>query len=91
MENECYSIRRLADPVYDDATFLQPKANYSSTNPAYHMTAVNDEMAHSYGYIEPQSTVHTSQFKAANTPVRMDAKETDFYDTEQHTYEEVNA
>ena len=43
MENECYSIRRLADPVYDDATFLQPKANYSSTNPAYHMTAVNDE------------------------------------------------
>ena len=54
-------------------------------------TAVNDEMAHSYGYIEPQSTVHTSQFKAANTPVTMDAKETDFYDTEQHTYEEVNA
>ena len=59
-------------------------------NPAYHMTAVNDEMTHSYDYIEqPQSTNNIPRFKAANTPVRMKDKETDFYDTEQHTYDSV--
>ena len=38
---------------------------------------------------QPQGTINTPQFKAANTPVRMKDKETDFYDTEQHTYEVV--
>ena len=90
-ENECYSIRQLADPVYEDATSTQP--NYSSINPAYHMTAVNDEMTHSYDYIQqPQGTTNTPQFKTGKrTPVTMDAKEINFYDTEQHTYEVVNA
>ena len=54
------------------------------------MDAVNDEMTHSYDFIEqPQGTNNIPQFKAANTPVRMKDKETDFYDTEQHTYEVV--
>ena len=55
------------------------------------MDAVNDEMTHSYDYIEqPQGTNNIPQFKAANpTPMRMKDKETDFYDTEQHTYEVV--
>ena len=86
-ENECYSIRRLADPQYDDATFTQ--LNCGSINPAYHMEAVNDKMTHSYDYIEqPQGTNYTLQ---SNTPVRMEASEIDFYDTEQHTYEVIDA
>ena len=56
------------------------------------MAAVNDEMAHSYDYIEqPQGTNNTPLFKAANrTLVKREGSENGFYDTEQHTYEVVN-
>ena len=69
------------------------QSDYSSINPAYHMTAVNDEMTHSYDYIkQPQDTTNTPQFTATNcTPVGKEAREIDFYDAEQHTYEVVNA
>ena len=77
--------------MYDEATSTQPE--YSSINPAYHIEAVNDEMTHSYDYIEqPQGTITTPQFTATNcTPVRKEAREIDFNDAEQHTYEVVNA
>ena len=73
--------------MYDEASSTQP--NYSSLGTTYDMEAAN-KMTHSYDYIErPQGTNNTPQFKAANrTPVRREASENDFYDTEQNTYTE---
>ena len=84
------SLRHLDDPVYDEASSSQP--NYSSLGPAYDMETENDEVTNGYDTIQwPLGTADTPQFKAANhTPVRMEAGEDDFYDTEEHTYAVVN-
>ena len=90
-KNECYSLRQLDDPVYDEASSTQP--NYSSLGPTYDMVAANDEVTNGYDYIQqPQGTNNTQQFKAANcTSVKMEGSENDFFDAEQHTYAVVNA
>ena len=87
-ENECYSLRQLDDPVYDEASSAQP--NYSSLGPTYDMEGGNAQHSDSYDYIE--HTINTPQAEPANsTPPRMEASENDFYDAEQHTYAVVNA
>ena len=87
-KEESYSLRRLADPVYDEVTSTQP--NYSSLGPTYGMEAENAQHSDSCDYIG--HTINTPQDEPANPiPPRMEASGNDFNDAEQHTYAVVNA
>ena len=82
-KNECYSLRQLNDPVYDDASSTQP--NYSSLGPDMEGVKFNYQVTNGYDSIENMTK---SQTKFENlTPKTED----DLDDAEQHTSEVVNA
>ena len=71
--------------MYDEASSTQP--NYSSLGPTYDMEAAGHQLTNSY-----EHSIDTPQAEPSNPSLpRVEARENDFYDAEQHTYAVVNA